>query len=246
MPTLTMSPTLGDLLKYELNANYCRETVTLKSGTNYALGSVLGKITASGKYRLSPAAQVVGDEGAETAVAVLIEAVDATRSRQDRPRGRARPRHRVQGGARFRRLCRPAGREGRQARPACRSRCRPARRRLIHRSHTPHAITGPRRNFRRGPNHLRRPHGPDDQSVRRGRLHARRDDHSHQHPAQHLYPARADGPVPLRGRDPAQRHHRAGRGRAQPPADGAARRAGNGRQPRHPLDALVHRAVDPA
>jgi hypothetical protein len=78
MTTLTMAPTLGDLLKYELNANYSRETVTLKSGTNYALGSVLGKITASGKYRLSPAAQVAGDEGAETAVAVLIEAVDAT------------------------------------------------------------------------------------------------------------------------------------------------------------------------
>src|SRR5512145_2971506 len=78
MPTLTKAPTLGDLLKYELNGNYSRETITLKSGTNYALGSVLGKITASGKYRLSPAAEVVGDEGAETAVAVLIEAVDAT------------------------------------------------------------------------------------------------------------------------------------------------------------------------
>lgn len=78
MPTLVMAPTLGDLLKFELNANYCRETVTLKAGTNYALGSVLGKITASGKYRLSPAAQVAGDEGAETAVAVLLEAVDAT------------------------------------------------------------------------------------------------------------------------------------------------------------------------
>jgi signal peptide peptidase SppA len=78
MPTLTMAPALGDLLKYELNASYCREMVTLKAGTNYAQGSVLGKITASGKYCLSPAAQVVGDEGAETAVAVLIEAVDAT------------------------------------------------------------------------------------------------------------------------------------------------------------------------
>ena len=78
MPVLTMSPTLGDLLKYELNANYNRETVTLKSGTSYKLGSVLGKITASGKYRLSPDAEVTGDEGAETAVAVLIEAVDAT------------------------------------------------------------------------------------------------------------------------------------------------------------------------
>ena len=78
MSTLTMAPSLGDLLKYELNANYCRETVTLKSGTSYPIGSVLGKITASGKYRLSPAAQVVGDEGAETAVAVLIEPVDAS------------------------------------------------------------------------------------------------------------------------------------------------------------------------
>jgi hypothetical protein len=78
MPTLTMSPTLGDLLKFELNASYCRETVTLKAGTNYLLGSVLGRITASGKYRHSPEASVAGDEGAETAVAVLIEAVDAT------------------------------------------------------------------------------------------------------------------------------------------------------------------------
>ena len=78
MPVLTMAPTLGDLLKFELNANYSRETVTLKAGTNYTLGAVLGKITASGKHRLSPAAQVAGDEGAETAVAVLLEAVDAT------------------------------------------------------------------------------------------------------------------------------------------------------------------------
>jgi hypothetical protein len=73
-----MPPTLGNLLKYEVNASYCREAVTLKAGTNYALGSVLGRITASGKYRLAPAAEVVGDEGAEVAAAVLIEAVDAT------------------------------------------------------------------------------------------------------------------------------------------------------------------------
>ena len=78
MPVLTQSPTLGDLLKYELNGSYCRETVTLKAGTSYPLGAVLGRIAASGKYRLSPAAQVAGDEGAETAAAVLLEAVDAT------------------------------------------------------------------------------------------------------------------------------------------------------------------------
>ena len=78
MPVLTASPTLGDLLKFELNASYTRETVTLKAGTSYPLGSVLGRITASGEYRLSPAAEVVGDEGAEVAVAVLLDAVDAT------------------------------------------------------------------------------------------------------------------------------------------------------------------------
>lgn len=78
MPVLTMAPTLGDLLKFELNASYCRESVTLKAGTSYLLGAVLGRITATGKYRLAPAAEVVGDEGAEVALAVLIEAVDAT------------------------------------------------------------------------------------------------------------------------------------------------------------------------
>ncbi|WP_096701335.1 head decoration protein [Magnetospirillum sp. 15-1] len=78
MPTLTAPPTLGDLLKFECNASYGRETVTLKAGTNYLLGSVLGKVSASGEYRLSPAAEVVGDEGAEVALAVLLEAVDAT------------------------------------------------------------------------------------------------------------------------------------------------------------------------
>jgi len=78
MPVLVASPTLGDLLKFELNASYTRETVPLKAGTSYPLGSVLGRITASGEFRLSPAAEVVGDEGAEVAVAVLLEAVDAT------------------------------------------------------------------------------------------------------------------------------------------------------------------------
>ena len=78
MPVLVAAPTLGDLLKYELNASYCREAVTLKVGTSYPLGAVLGKVTATGAYRLSPATEVLGDEGAEIAVAVLLEAVDAS------------------------------------------------------------------------------------------------------------------------------------------------------------------------
>ncbi|CAA7618951.1 conserved hypothetical protein [Magnetospirillum sp. LM-5] len=78
MPVLTAPPTLGDLLKFECNPSYGRETVTLKAGIAYPLGAVLGRITASGEYRLSPAAEVAGDEGAETAIAVLLDAVDAS------------------------------------------------------------------------------------------------------------------------------------------------------------------------
>jgi len=75
MATLTQSPTMGDVLKYDDNPDYTRETVTLLAGTNYAIGSVLGIVTASGKYTLSPD---TGTTGEETAVAVLLEAVDAT------------------------------------------------------------------------------------------------------------------------------------------------------------------------
>jgi len=78
MTVLTQNPTLGDLVKYELEPRYNREIVTLKSGASYALGTVLGKITATGKYRASPITEVVGDEGAENACAVLLEIADAT------------------------------------------------------------------------------------------------------------------------------------------------------------------------
>lgn len=75
MPVLTQPPSIGDVLKYEANPNYTRETVTLLIGMPYPAGSVLGKITASGKYTLSPAA---GADGSEVAMAVLLHAVDAT------------------------------------------------------------------------------------------------------------------------------------------------------------------------
>ena len=75
MPVLTQPPSLGDLLKYELNPNYTRENVTLLAGTNYPLGAVLGVVTASGNYTLSPA---TGTDGSEVAAAVLLEAVDAS------------------------------------------------------------------------------------------------------------------------------------------------------------------------
>lgn len=75
MTVLTQPPTMGDLLKYEVNPNYTRETVTLLAGTAYSVGSVLGRITASGKYKLATSG---GTDGAQTAAAVLLFAVDAT------------------------------------------------------------------------------------------------------------------------------------------------------------------------
>ena len=74
MTVLTQPPTMGDMLKYELNPNFTRETITLLAGAVYPVGAVLGKITASGKYKLATSG---GTDGAQTAAAVLLYAVDA-------------------------------------------------------------------------------------------------------------------------------------------------------------------------
>jgi len=75
MTTLTQAPSMGDVLKWDANPNYTREAVTLLTGTSYAAGSVLGKITANGKYKLATA---TGTDGAQIASAVLLTATDAT------------------------------------------------------------------------------------------------------------------------------------------------------------------------
>ena len=75
MPVLTEPPSMGDVLKYEVNPNYTREVVTLLVGMPYPTGAVLGRITASGKYKLATSG---GTDGAQTASAVLLYAVDAT------------------------------------------------------------------------------------------------------------------------------------------------------------------------
>ena len=74
MPVLTEPPSMGDVLKYEVNPTYTREVITLLIGTNYPCGAVLGRITASGKYALSAA---TGADGAQVAVAVLLYPVNA-------------------------------------------------------------------------------------------------------------------------------------------------------------------------
>ncbi|KGJ22723.1 head decoration protein [Paracoccus sanguinis] len=74
--TVLHQPALsGDVLKYEVNPNFNRETVTLLEGTNYPVGAVLGRVTASGKYKLATSG---GSDGAQTATAVLLYAVDAS------------------------------------------------------------------------------------------------------------------------------------------------------------------------
>jgi len=75
MPTLTQAPSQGDVVKFQINPNYNNEAVTLLLGTNYKSGSVLGKITASGKYKLAVVGAV---DGSAVAVAVLLNPADAT------------------------------------------------------------------------------------------------------------------------------------------------------------------------
>lgn len=75
MPSITQAKNLGDLLKYEAPNLYSREAVTVASGQNLQLGTVLGKKTADGKlYALAPNAT----DGTETAVGVLAADTDAT------------------------------------------------------------------------------------------------------------------------------------------------------------------------
>lgn len=74
MPVLTEQPSMGDVLKYEVNPNYTRETVTLLAGANYPVGAVLGRITETGRYRMATSG---GTDGAQTAIAVLLYPVNA-------------------------------------------------------------------------------------------------------------------------------------------------------------------------
>ncbi len=75
MPTLTEGPHKGEFIVSEGNGSISREVVTIFSGRTLTPGTVLGKITSSGKYRdLDPAL----NNGAEVAAAILHDAVDAS------------------------------------------------------------------------------------------------------------------------------------------------------------------------
>ena len=74
MPTLTEGRHTGGFLVWEVFRDYTRDTITVAAGT-LEPGTVLGKITASGKYAAHDPAAV---DGTETAVAVLWGKADAS------------------------------------------------------------------------------------------------------------------------------------------------------------------------
>lgn len=79
MTVITEGTHSADFILHEGGMSYSRDTITIASGVGIvAPGTVLGKITASGKFIPAPAAGVVGSEGAEVGVAISIHGVDAT------------------------------------------------------------------------------------------------------------------------------------------------------------------------
>ena len=66
---------LGDVLFYEGPLHYSRDIVTVLSGQNLALGTIVGIVTASGKVKiLAPAAS----DGSQTAVGMMALSCDAS------------------------------------------------------------------------------------------------------------------------------------------------------------------------
>ncbi|WP_146592211.1 head decoration protein [Puniceibacterium confluentis] len=70
MPTLTEGKTPGDFLLYEAPSQYSRDQVTIGTAADLVPGTVLGKITASGKFIRSVRTAV---DGSETPVAILMQ-----------------------------------------------------------------------------------------------------------------------------------------------------------------------------
>ena len=80
MSTFTEPLNLGDLLKYEAPNLYSRDRVTEAAGQNLPLGTVLGIVTSSGKYKqLDPST----DDGSQVAADVLLQTCDATLLERD-------------------------------------------------------------------------------------------------------------------------------------------------------------------
>lgn len=75
----TRGPKLGNLIKQELwsHLGYCRKTVVANEAADatYEIGTVLGEITASGKYIVSKSDAV---DGSQTPAAIVVEKASLT------------------------------------------------------------------------------------------------------------------------------------------------------------------------
>lgn len=66
----------GEHLVFEVHPDLCRQKITLKAGTKYPTGLVLGKVTATSEYaEYDPAAT----DGTQTVAGVLFAGVDASK-----------------------------------------------------------------------------------------------------------------------------------------------------------------------
>ncbi len=75
MTAITNDLTLGDLLKYEEENLYSRDQVTVVSGQNLKLGTVIGRVSATQKIKaLDPSAT----DGSEVAAGVVLQSIDAS------------------------------------------------------------------------------------------------------------------------------------------------------------------------
>jgi hypothetical protein len=75
MPELQEGQHTGEFIVSEGNGTISRQTVTVLSGETLEAGAVLGKVGASGKYKvLNPA----GADGSQVAAGILYDAVDAS------------------------------------------------------------------------------------------------------------------------------------------------------------------------
>lgn len=68
---------LGDLLKYEADKNYCREVMTVVSGQNLKMGTVVGIKSSTNEIKSVSIAKDETD-GSDFAFGVLLEDTDAT------------------------------------------------------------------------------------------------------------------------------------------------------------------------
>ena len=75
MTTKTEGKHAGEFLLSEANGQRSRANVTIVSGQNLSAGAVLGKVTASGKYKAYDDGAGTGEQ---TAVAILLDNVDAS------------------------------------------------------------------------------------------------------------------------------------------------------------------------